>query len=293
MLDSKAAFENAFVGKGYVWHPAMDKLLGQTVTVTNKFGAGTFGLPKSDPSHSQATWYYPISAIACVSPPDPATIQTVQQPQVIATQPIALDFTLAKYYAYMMAYQNAFLQMSGANPYISTVSYSQVSISGGRRLSEGSSVAKWTLRFDEAEQATAAQAAVSSDKFAETVSKQSGVEVEPAKATIKVVEVRVAVTAKYEWKVSYPSCTRGYWASGCGQPRIEQKGTVKCYGSKTNPVSSWEAKDTDCAGKKPTATRICKRTKPCRKCSFMHRLSTNFLFRVCLSACLLFFARCL
>ena len=75
---------------------------------------------------------------------------------------------------------------------------------------------------------------------------------------------------KFTWKVSYPSCTRGYWASGCGQPAIKQKGTVKCYGSKTNPVSSWEAKDADCTGKKPTATeRVCPATKLCRECSFI------------------------
>ena len=76
MLDSKAALQAAFAGKGYVWHPAMDKLLGKTVTVTGKYGAGTFGLPKSDPNHSQATWYYPLSVIACVSPSDPTTTTT-------------------------------------------------------------------------------------------------------------------------------------------------------------------------------------------------------------------------
>ena len=76
MLDSRAAFEAAFQGKGYVWHAAMEKLLGKTVTVTHKWGAATFGLPKSDPNHSQATWYYPLAAIACVMPPEPTTTTT-------------------------------------------------------------------------------------------------------------------------------------------------------------------------------------------------------------------------
>merc|ERR1719362_1304454 len=83
MLDSRAAFEASFQGKGYVWHPAMEKLLGKTVTVTGKYGAGTFGLPKSDPYHSQATWYYPIEAIACVMPPD----RQPRPPRVLVAHP--------------------------------------------------------------------------------------------------------------------------------------------------------------------------------------------------------------
>merc|ERR1712146_841864 len=47
--------------------------------------------------------------------------------------------------------------------------------------------------------ADAAQATVSSPKFAEAVAKESGVEVNPAKATVKVVEVEVSVkTVKVE-----------------------------------------------------------------------------------------------
>ena len=83
----------------------------------------------------------------------------MQQKQVIATQPISLDFTLSKYEKYAQIYQSIFLQTSGANP-SSWVSYTQVVVTGGgRRLKEGTSVAKWTLAFDSDEQATAAQAA--------------------------------------------------------------------------------------------------------------------------------------
>merc|ERR1719331_3432090 len=35
---------------------------------------------------------------------------------------------------------------------------------------------------------------------------------------------------KYKWHVDYPTCKRGYWASGCGQPAMKQKGTAKCFG---------------------------------------------------------------
>ena len=85
ILDSKAAMEKAFKGTGYSWHPAMDKLLGKTVTVTHKWGAATFGLPKSDPNHSQATWYYPLAVIACVSPPVTTTTTPCKCPSVCET----------------------------------------------------------------------------------------------------------------------------------------------------------------------------------------------------------------
>merc|ERR1712048_250609 len=65
MLSSRAEFEAAFRGKPYVWHNAMEKLLGKTVEVVSA-GAGTFTLPKSDPTSYFDHWYYPFSAIACV-----------------------------------------------------------------------------------------------------------------------------------------------------------------------------------------------------------------------------------
>ena len=79
LISSKAEFEAAFHGKGYTWHPAMDKLLGKTVTV-NYAAGGIFGLPKSDPNHYQTVWYYPLSVIACVggksAPEEPTTTTT-------------------------------------------------------------------------------------------------------------------------------------------------------------------------------------------------------------------------
>ena len=81
-LDSKAAMQNAFKGTGFSWHPAMEKLLGKTVTVTSKYGSKIFGLPKSDPNHSQGTWYYPLSVLACVSPPETTTTTPCKCPSV-------------------------------------------------------------------------------------------------------------------------------------------------------------------------------------------------------------------
>lgn len=69
---------------------------------------------------------------------------------------------------------------------------------------------------------------------------------------------------KYSWDVTYPSCKRGYWHSGCGQPAMKQKGTVKCYGK--GPDSVWEADAKYCTGKKPVAERVCPATKPCPRC---------------------------
>merc|ERR1719183_2985727 len=119
----------------------MVNLLGKTVTVTGKYGTNMFGLPKSDPSHYAPTWYYPLSVLASVECGAQTTTTTVKQKQVIATQPIAIDLTLAKYAAYAQLYQKYFLQASGATP-SSWVSYIQIVTSGGRRrLSEGASIA--------------------------------------------------------------------------------------------------------------------------------------------------------
>merc|ERR1712003_231515 len=123
----------------------MEKLLGKTVTVTGKYGENMFGLPKSDPDHSQDTWYYPLSVLASVECGAQTTTKTVQQKQVIATQPIGIDLTLAKYAQNAQSYQTHFLQTSGANP-SSWVSYIQIISTGGRRrLQEGASIARWTL----------------------------------------------------------------------------------------------------------------------------------------------------
>merc|ERR1712150_203711 len=71
---------------------------------------------------------------------------------------------------------------------------------------------------------------------------------------------------KYAWRVTYPSCRRGYWVSGCGQPATKQKATgVKCYGM--NGANEWVADDKECTGKKPDAVdRTCPATKPCPRC---------------------------
>ena len=66
LLDSRAAFENAFRGKAYVWNNAMSKLLGKTVTVVSRPNGDTFGLPKSDPNSYFPVWLYPLSVIASV-----------------------------------------------------------------------------------------------------------------------------------------------------------------------------------------------------------------------------------
>ena len=84
LVSSKAAFENAFSGKSYVWHPAMEKLLGQTVTVVStgsSWSGPTFGLPRSDPNHPQAVWLYPLSVIARVECVDeePTTTTTTTE----------------------------------------------------------------------------------------------------------------------------------------------------------------------------------------------------------------------
>merc|ERR1719353_75724 len=77
----------------------------------------------------------------------------------------------------------------------------------------------------------------------------------------------------YDWKVTYPSCTRGYWTSGCGQPALKQKATVTCYASVTEggKQKTWKVDDKDCeefnAGAKPAANeRTCPATKPCPRC---------------------------
>lgn len=67
---------------------------------------------------------------------------------------------------------------------------------------------------------------------------------------------------KWEWKVTYPSCTRGYWANGCGQPAMKQKGTVKCY--RKTGSHTLEVEDKMCKGTKPAVTeRTCPATPPC------------------------------
>ena len=70
----------------------------------------------------------------------------------------------------------------------------------------------------------------------------------------------------YAYKVTYPSCKRGYWDSGCGQPEMKQKATgVKCFAITGNTES--ETDDKYCVGlEKPVATdRTCPKTKSCRK----------------------------
>ena len=80
---------------------------------------------------------------------------------------------------------------------------------------------------------------------------------------------------KYSWDVTYPSCKRGYWHSGCGQPAMKQKGTVKCSGK--GPDTVWEADAKYCTGKKPVAERVCPATKPCREFSFTSCIHTPSL----------------
>jgi len=70
---------------------------------------------------------------------------------------------------------------------------------------------------------------------------------------------------EFKWQVDYPSCTkkRGYWHSGCGQPAMEQKGVVRCYGNNLATLVD----DAKCTGKKPdAATRICPATAKCPRC---------------------------
>ena len=77
--------------------------------------------------------------------------------------------------------------------------------------------------------------------------------------------LRTAKTT-YKYKVIYPSCKRGYWDSGCGQPEIKQKATgVRCFA-----VTGDTERETDekhCIGlNKPVPTdRTCPKTKPCRE----------------------------
>ena len=70
---------------------------------------------------------------------------------------------------------------------------------------------------------------------------------------------------KYEWHVNYPSCNRGYWTSGCGQPAMKQKGAAKCYGHDLAAGKTWVVDDAKCTGKKPDATRTCPATPKCRE----------------------------
>jgi len=116
----------------------------------------------------------------------------VPKKRVVATQGISKDFTLPKYNKEKANYEGAFLTASGARKADSTVKYTRVAPkSGGRRLAEGTSVANWVLGFDNDDQATAAQAKVSSAKFTEHVAKASGVKVEAATAKVQVFAVKV------------------------------------------------------------------------------------------------------
>merc|ERR1719476_972530 len=119
----------------------------------------------------------------------------VQKKRVIATQGISKDFTLPKYTKEMKSYQAAFIVASGADEAESTVEYTQVAAksTGRRRLAEGTSVAHWVLGYENDDKATAAQAKVASKEFSDTVAKESGVQVEAAKASIKVIDVKVNV----------------------------------------------------------------------------------------------------
>ena len=63
---------------------------------------------------------------------------------------------------------------------------------------------------------------------------------------------------KFEWKVNYPSCTRG---NACGQPATKQKGTVKCY--RLTGEHTFEVEDKMCTENKPAAERTCPATPPC------------------------------
>jgi len=125
----------------------------------------------------------------------------VQKKQVEVTQGISKDFTLPKYTKIKEGYEVAFLDTSGADKAESTVEYTQVAATstGRRRLAEGTSVAKWVLGFENDDKAIAAQAKVGSKEFSDTVAKESGVQVEAAKASIKTVDVKVNVKKiKYE-----------------------------------------------------------------------------------------------
>jgi len=125
----------------------------------------------------------------------------VKKTVVIASQEISKDFTLSEHKAEKESYEGAFLEASGALEAASSVEYTKgaESKTGRRRLAGGTSTAHWKLGFESDDKADAAQATVSSPKFAEAVAKESGVEVKPAKATVKVVEVEVSVkTVKVE-----------------------------------------------------------------------------------------------
>merc|ERR1711971_625211 len=127
--------------------------------------------------------------------------QIVQKKHVVVTQGISKDFTLPKYTKKKEDYQVAFLDASGADKAESTVEYTQVAAksTGRRRLAEGTSVAKWVLKYGNDDKATAAQAKIANKKFSDAVAQKSGVQVEVAKASIKTVDVKMNVKKiKYE-----------------------------------------------------------------------------------------------
>jgi hypothetical protein len=156
----------------------------------------------------------------------------VPKKRVLVTQGISKDFTLPKYKTEKENYEGAFIDASGAVEAESTVEYTQVAAkkTGRRRLMEGTSVAKWVLAFGNDDQASAAQAKVSSKEFSEAVAKKSGVQVEAAKATVKVVDVKVDVkVVKYVLVDSKPGSGSGGGkpGSGSGKPASGAAGGLR------------------------------------------------------------------
>lgn len=79
---------------------------------------------------------------------------------------------------------------------------------------------------------------------------------------------------QYKYKIVFPSCRRGFWDSGCGQPVVRQSGVVTCY-ARRGPKSWAVANDQDCADAgiiKPSPTdRLCPATPPCPRCKGCRR----------------------
>jgi len=150
----------------------------------------------------------------------------VQKKRVFVTQGISKDFTLPKYKTEKENYEGAFIDASGAVEAESTVEYTQVAAkkTGRRRLMEGTSVAKWVLAFGNDDQASAAQAKVSSKEFSEAVAKKSGVQVEAAKAEVKVVDVKVV---KYVDSKPGSGSGDGKRGSGSGKPASGAAGGLR------------------------------------------------------------------
>jgi len=120
--------------------------------------------------------------------------EKVSRETVKAEQVISLDFTLAEYANQKTSYETSFIKKAGAVAEETTVSYTSVPANGGRRrLTAGSSKAKWFLAFASNVDLKVAKAVVADPSFSSEIAKDTGLTLEAVTAEVATIEVEKKV----------------------------------------------------------------------------------------------------